>query len=561
MLVGKKLGPFLVDKELGAGAMGSVYRAKHETSGQVVAVKLISAALAGNDQAVARFQREVSILKQLDHPNITKYFGSGRWHKTPFYLMEFIEGESLEQILERRGRLTWEEVVGIGQQLCAALQHAHDKGIIHRDLKPANLMILADGTVKLTDFGIAKDTDVTALTAANSTLGTASYMSPEQCRGVRDLTGKSDLYSMGIMFYELLTGRKPFNADTVMDMFMLHTTATFERPSRWVLEIPIWFDTLICDLLEKDPSRRPDSAAAVSVSLGKIKEKVLAQTSAGLDAAKKRRADRSSHDIRLDAADKDLARELLGKKRKIKSTPLYRQNWFTVLAVGAIAAAVVAGVWFTFFKAPDAEALYAQAKTMMQSTDFKAMKEAREGPIEDFLRYHPQHAKAAEVESWRDRLDADIGDYQMNNRFRANFPPDGDAEKEAFAALKDENAGKLDEARQRWQDLSRYKRETAKEQRTWGLVADRYLQGLKEVDDLVRNLTRKIKEEQTFEKKYDGETKEEQLALAAMRDEAGERYTKARQNWESLKQEVENQPEMRRWYLLAAGKARELQKK
>ncbi|MCS7047154.1 MAG: serine/threonine protein kinase, partial [Gemmataceae bacterium] len=210
MLVGKKLGPFLVDKQLGAGAMGTVYRASHEKTGKYVAIKLIAASLAGNEQAVARFEREIAILKQLDHPNIIKYVGSGRWHKTPFYIMEFVEGESLDRILERKQRLGWEDVVAIGKQLCAALQYSHDQGIIHRDLKPANLMVLHDGTVKLTDFGIAKDTDVTALTAANATLGTASYMSPEQCKGARDLTGKSDLYSMGIMFYELLTGRKPF---------------------------------------------------------------------------------------------------------------------------------------------------------------------------------------------------------------------------------------------------------------------------------------------------------------------------------------------------------------
>ena len=366
MLVGRKLGPFIVDKELGSGAMGSVYRAQHEKTAQIVAIKLISAALAGNEQALARFQREVSILKQLDHPNITKYYGSGRWHKTPFYIMEFIEGESLDQVLERRGRLTWEEVIAIGTQLCAALQHAHDQGIIHRDLKPANLMVLADGTCKLTDFGIAKDTDVTALTAANSTLGTASYMSPEQCKGARDITAKSDLYSMGIMFYELLTSRKPFNADTVMDMFMMHTTGTFERPSRWVLEIPIWFDTLICELLEKDPLRRPENAHAVAKSLNKIKEKMLAQASAGLDAATKRRVERSAHDVKLSDIDKDLARALLGKKKKTKTEPFYRKNWFTVTALVGVAAALVLAVWFIFLKAPAADGVYAQAERLMR---------------------------------------------------------------------------------------------------------------------------------------------------------------------------------------------------
>ncbi len=558
MLVGKKIGPLVVEKELGAGAMGSVFRAKNETNGRVVAIKLISAALAGNEQAVARFEREVSILKQLDHPNITKYHGTGRYQKYPFFVMEFIEGESLEHVLERRGRLTWEEVVSIGQQLCAALQHAHDKGIIHRDLKPANLMILEDGTVKLTDFGIAKDTDVTALTAANSTLGTASYMAPEQCKGVRDLTPKADLYSMGIMFYELLTGRKPFNADNVMDMFLQHTTATFERPSRWVLEIPIWFDKLICELLEKDPDRRPESAAAVGKALGTIKEKVLTQSSAGLEAAKKRRGDRSTHDIRLDATDKALARELLGKKKKSKAQPFYRQNWFTVAALLGMTALIALGIWFLFIKAPDAEGLYAQAQRLMQAQEWKDRKEAQ-GPIEDFLRYYPDHAKANEVLRWRDQLEAEIGDYQLKNRRRLGLPAEGDAEKAAFAALKDEEDGKLEDAKQRWQELAKQKTEAAKEQRTWGLVADKYLQELKGVEELNRKLQKMINEEKTFEnKRYEGETKEEQLALKALREEESD-PAKARLNWEDLKKQAESQPELRRWYLVAASRMRKLQ--
>ena len=122
------------------------------------------------------------------------------------------------------------------------MQHAHEHGIVHRDLKPSNLMILADGTLKLTDFGIAKDLDRTALTEANCTVGTAAYMSPEQCKGERNLTHKSDLYSMGVMFYELLTGRKPFNAENAMDMFLQHCNAEVERPSRIVLDIPVWLD-------------------------------------------------------------------------------------------------------------------------------------------------------------------------------------------------------------------------------------------------------------------------------------------------------------------------------
>ncbi len=557
MLVGRKLGPFIVDKELGSGAMGSVFRAKHETTGQIVAIKLIAAALAGSEQAVLRFQREVAILKQLDHPHITKYHGSGRWHNTPFYIMEFVEGEALDRVLERRGRLTWEEVVQIGQQTCAALQHAHDKAIVHRDLKPANLMVLADGTVKLTDFGIAKDTEVTALTAANSTLGTAAYMSPEQCKGARDINAKSDLYSLGIVFYELLTGRKPFHADTVMDMFLLHTTATFERPSRWVLEIPVWFDTLICELLEKDPQRRPANAAAVAQSLAKIKEKMLTQASAGIDAAKKRRADRSAHDIKLSDVDKDVARTLLGKKKKARSEPFYRKNWFTVAALACFAALVAFAIWFLFIKPPDADGLYAEAQRLMQSAELDDHKAARKGPIDDFLRHHAGHAKAATMVRWRDQVDAEVCEFHLKRRHGA-WKAETDAEQTAFDALDDETDGRLAEARKRWQELAKLKTDNDTEQRPWGLLAEQRLRELSAVDDLGRDLLRKINEEKTFQKKHEGGSPEEGLALAAWRAETADEPDKARSQWNELKDQAGRQPELRRWYLLAARKTREL---
>ncbi len=278
MLVGQQLGPFAIDKELGAGAMGAVYRARYVKTGQVVAVKVMAPGLGdANPNAVARFEREAAILKQLNHPNIVRLFGVGKYQGTRYYAMEYVVGESLDRVMSRRGRMTWEEVVELGQQLCAALQHAHEAGVVHRDLKPSNLMILPDGTLKLTDFGIAKDLDVTALTSANCTVGTASYMSPEQCRGERDITHKSDLYSLGVVFYELITGRKPFNADNAMEMFMLHVQGTFERPSRLVLDLPVWMDNLICQLLEKKPEQRPFDAAMVHNALGAVQEKVEAQ--------------------------------------------------------------------------------------------------------------------------------------------------------------------------------------------------------------------------------------------------------------------------------------------
>ena len=210
MQVGEKVGPFTVERELGSGAMGTVYRAIYEREDgrkAHVALKVVSFGLQNNEGAMARFDREAAILKQLRHPHIVRLIATGKYKKTPFIAMEFVDGEALDRVLQRRGRLGWEDVVSYGKQLCEALQHAHEKGIIHRDLKPSNLMLSKDGRLKLTDFGIAKDTDVTALTAQNNTIGTAAYMSPEQCRGDKNLTARSDLYSLGVVFYELLTAR------------------------------------------------------------------------------------------------------------------------------------------------------------------------------------------------------------------------------------------------------------------------------------------------------------------------------------------------------------------
>src|SRR6516225_3209717 len=130
MLTSQKIGPFLIEKELGSGAMGTVYRATHQKSGQKVAVKFMSPSLGGNERSLARFEREITILKQLNHPNIVRCFGSSKYNGMPYYAMEYVEGESLDKVMERRGRITWEELVALGQQFCAALYYAHMKGII-----------------------------------------------------------------------------------------------------------------------------------------------------------------------------------------------------------------------------------------------------------------------------------------------------------------------------------------------------------------------------------------------------------------------------------------------
>jgi predicted Ser/Thr protein kinase len=361
MLVGQQIGPFEVEKELGSGAMGAVYQARYTKTGQRVAIKVIAPGLGSSDRVQARFEREANVLKQLKHPNIVRLFAIGKFQGTPYYAMEYIEGETLADLLHRRGRLPWDEVVEIGKQLGAALQHAHANGIVHRDIKPSNVMLTRDGTVKLTDFGIAKDLDVTQLTSANCTVGTAAYMSPEQCRGERELTHKSDLYSFGILLYELLTGRKPFLADSALEMFQLHIKGKFERPSRHALDIPVWLDTLVCQLLEKKPDQRPVDAAMVAQVLHEVREKVETLQSAGVDVA--RVVSRHGKDAR----DKKAATNLLKAKKKRRKQQASRQ-WATWAKAGLLSLALLGLIGLLMFalrpKSPEKQ--YAEAVKFVQ---------------------------------------------------------------------------------------------------------------------------------------------------------------------------------------------------
>jgi serine/threonine-protein kinase len=293
-LIGQKIGPFVVETELGSEAMGTIYRAQYvdnpddgkssSVRKRFVAIKIISIALAGNETGLARFERQTDILKRLKHPNIVRLLATGGFKGVPFFAMEYIEGESLDRKLTRNLKFSWEHVVAIGNQVCAALQHAHDKGIIHRDLKPSNLMVLENGTVKLTGFDFAMDVSVSNPTGAISTLGTPAYMSPEQCRGELNLTNKSDLYSLGVVMFELLTGHKPFVADSPMDMFVKHVSEPPQQTSRFVPDIPIWLDKLIIQLMEKEPKCRPLNAGMVANAFSEVLGKTAPDHGAGADS-------------------------------------------------------------------------------------------------------------------------------------------------------------------------------------------------------------------------------------------------------------------------------------
>lgn len=259
----ERLGPYVIQRALGSGGMGSVFLGVDETSGESAAIKVLAPALAADPSFRERFGTEIETLKKLKHPNIVELLGYGEQDGHLFYAMELVEGRTLQQELQRGRHFAWREVARIGVQVCQALKHAHDRGIIHRDLKPANLLLTADEQIKLADFGIAKLYGMNQLTVAGGVIGTADYMSPEQGEG-KSVTARSDLYSLGSVLYALLAGRPPFASRTAAEV--IHKLR-YEEPlpvRRLAPETPEEFDLIITQLLAKDPAKRIATALAVA---------------------------------------------------------------------------------------------------------------------------------------------------------------------------------------------------------------------------------------------------------------------------------------------------------
>src|SRR5262245_34570162 len=227
-MIGDRLGKWVIFQELGRGGMGRVFRAHEEIGGREAAIKILAGELAQDVGFLQRFQREIDTLSALEHPGIVRFYESGFENGMYFYAMEYVDGQSLEDLLQQRGRFSWEEVLDITAQVCSALKHVHDHGIIHRDIKPPNLLRTADGKIKVTDFGIAKIFAGGQLTATGGVVGTAEYLSPEQAAG-KPVTKKSDLYSLGVVLYSLLTGRLPFEGATFVDLLHKHRYAQFDH--------------------------------------------------------------------------------------------------------------------------------------------------------------------------------------------------------------------------------------------------------------------------------------------------------------------------------------------
>ncbi len=254
---------FHLKEPIGTGTVGAVFRAESPDLDQSVAIKLLHPTVSHDENIVDRFQREIVIMERLNHPHIVRHYGGGLMDGQFFYAMELLDHGSLKDRLKQHGPLSWPQAATFAAQIASALQHAHNHGIIHRDLKPSNLFFGPDGQLILGDFGIARDTHDADISAEGITVGTYAYMSPEQICADEKLTGKADLYSLGCVLVEMLTGQPPFMGANFAQIWDQHLHQKPKPLRASGVDCPEWLEGLIMQLLAKNPEERPFNARAV----------------------------------------------------------------------------------------------------------------------------------------------------------------------------------------------------------------------------------------------------------------------------------------------------------
>lgn len=266
-LIGKTLDNHRITEHIASGGMADVYKAVNISTNDKVAIKILPPEYARDTEMVRRFQHEARASIDLNHPNIVQTYSTGTSQGFHYFAMEYISGKSLKEVLAESGALLPHRVLNITTQICHALNYAHSKGIIHRDIKPANIMLDENDNVIVTDFGIARITDSTRLTSAGSSMGTPEYMSPEQIQG--DVDERTDIYSLGIVMYEMLTGKVPFQADTPVAVAYKQVHEKLIPPGKIAPATPSKLERIILKALEKELDLRYQSMQAMYNELPK----------------------------------------------------------------------------------------------------------------------------------------------------------------------------------------------------------------------------------------------------------------------------------------------------
>ena len=268
---GKRLdGRYEIREIIGVGGMAVVYKAYDNIDDRIVAIKILKDEYLANEEFKRRFKNESKAIAVLSHPNIVRVYNVSFGDRLQYIVMEYVDGITLKEYIEQQGVINWKEAVHFTGQILAALQHAHDKGIVHQDIKPQNIILLHDGTIKVTDFGIARFSRIDNNTTSENAIGSVHYISPEQARG--EMTDdKADIYSVGVVLYEMITGQLPFQSDSAVSVALMQLQKEPTRPREIVPTLPLGLEQITIRAMQKNASDRYHSAAEMLMDINEFK--------------------------------------------------------------------------------------------------------------------------------------------------------------------------------------------------------------------------------------------------------------------------------------------------
>ncbi len=440
-----RIGPIALEEPLGGSPDSNVLRGVHLERNKALAVKLLPRSLVDRPMAGDAFADDVKRLTQLVHPHIARVLGGAMDNGQPYLAMELVRGESLRSLLDRRGRLPWETMADLAEQICEALVYAHEHGVVHRRLTPDRVLIAEDGGVKLVGFDCAL-ADASEIISLRAPMSVTHYLAPQEIRG-KSSTGlpSNDLFSLGVMLYEGLAGEPPWPARTPTELVLARQAAPAPRASAKVLDCPVWLDVLVARLLEVKREGRLATADEARRAILNARSKATARTGALQHAWSGKQGALATN---VDKRELNRLRRAAAPKEK-DTSPFYERAWFLAACLAAV---VAIGAWVMWPQSE--EELIAQIQPLIASESVSDWRRARDG-IEDLLERFPDTAYRQEIEEFQFRYAVHDAEARIENIDRFDRSPEYEADRQFHAARRDEKSGDRLSAWQRYEAVIR----------------------------------------------------------------------------------------------------------